>query len=134
MPEVTLKINGRGYGLACEEGQEQRLTDLSHYVDSRLQDIAAAGAASNEAHLLVLTSLVLADEIYDLHEEVSLLQDQMRKMKSAAYTSTNANNAASSNVISKEEEQVIAGAIEHLADKIEQIAMRIHGAENTEAA
>ena len=50
MAEVTLKINNRGYGLSCEDGEEQRVLDLASYVDSRLQDIAKAGAATNESH------------------------------------------------------------------------------------
>ncbi len=120
MPEVTLKINGRGYGLACEEGQEQRLSDLSHYVDSRLQDIAAAGAATNESHLLVLTSLVLADEIYELRDEIASLRQS--------------GDVVTYGGISPNEEQMIAGSIEHLATKIEAIASRIHGEENIEAA
>ena len=66
MAEVTLSINGRDYGISCDDGQEQRVQDLGMYVDSRLRDIAKAGAASNESHLLVLTSIMLADEIFDL--------------------------------------------------------------------
>ena len=50
MSEVTLKINNRGYSLSCDPGQEQRIGELGHYVDSRLQDISAAGAATNESH------------------------------------------------------------------------------------
>ena len=46
MPEVTLQINGRGYGIFCDEGQEERILELAAFIDSRLQDIAAAGAAS----------------------------------------------------------------------------------------
>ena len=119
MAEVTLKINGRGYGLTCDPGQEQRIVDLSHYVDSRLQDIAKAGAATNDAHLLVLTSLVLADEIYELRDQVSQLRQGIVPEGSGT---------------SLEEEQMISQAIDKLANKIEGIAERIHGAEDIAAA
>ncbi len=114
MTEVTVQINNRGYSLSCDAGQEQRIADLAHYVDSRLKDIAAAGAASTESHMLVLTSLVMADELFELREEMKALrqygvQDQASQ--------------------SSEDEAMIAEAIDHLAGKIEHIASRIHSAE-----
>lgn len=116
MSEITLKINNRGYSLSCDEGQEQRLADLGSYVNSRLNDIAAAGAATNESHLLVLTALVLADEIFEMRDEMQDLRHRIN------YFRQNPNMAASSFA---EEEAIIAQAIEHLADKIEGIADRL---------
>lgn len=114
MAEITLKINNRGYGLFCDEGQEERLTELASYVNSRLEDIAAAGAASNEAHLLVLTSLVMADEVFDMREELSALKAKTQNITDA------------SSPRSEEEDIMIARAIEQLAGRVEHIASRIH--------
>ncbi len=120
MSEVTLKINNRGYSLSCDEGQEERLADLGHYVDSRLRDIANAGAASNESHLLVLTALVLADELYTLQDEVAALKNgQAQQQHSDSH---------------KEEEEMIARAIEHLAEKIERISGRLQTFESANKA
>lgn len=124
MSEVTLKINNRGYSLACDEGQEQRLADLGHYVDGHLQNIAQAGAATNEAHLLVLTSLVLADEIYELRETVAQLQNSMPQQGDDAPARNH----------SDEDDVLISEAIDHLAAKIENIAARIQGEESSAAA
>ncbi len=118
MPEVTLKINNRGYSLACDSGQEQRIVDLGHYVDSRLREIAKAGAATNDAHLLVLTALVLADEIYELRDQVSALRA----------------GAPVAEGLSNEDEVAVSHAIEHLALKIESIVTRIQGTEDSVAA
>ena len=123
MSEVTLKINNRGYSLACDNGQEQRLVDLAHYVDGHLQNIAQAGAATNEAHLLVLTSLVMADEIYELRDTVAQLQNSMSQK-----------NVDSSASRSADDDALIAEAIDHLAGKIEHIAARIQGEESSAAA
>lgn len=118
MPEVTLKINNRGYGLACDPGQEQRIADLGHYVDSRLQDIAKAGAATNDAHLLVLTSLVLADEIYELRDQVASLQ-----------------NGEAAPAKDPQEEEILVRAIDHIAARVQSLSERIKQAEeNTQAA
>lgn len=125
MAEVMLKINNRGYSLDCEPGQEQRLVDLSHYVDGRLQDIAAAGAATNESHLLVLTSLVLADEIYELKGEIAELQHSVHYLKQ---------NPQVGQEGYEQEQEAIANAITHLAHKIERIAARVHQDEEIVAA
>ena len=65
MAEVTIYINGRSYDIACDNGQEGRIVDLAAYIDQRLQQISRTGAAYNDAHLTVLTSLVLADELFE---------------------------------------------------------------------
>ncbi len=127
MSEVTLKINNRGYSLACDEGQEGRINELGHFVDSRLQDIAAAGAATNESHLLVLTSLVLADEIFELRDEVAQMNGYIRQLQDGR-------SAPVQQGMSSQEEKLIADAIEHLADKIETIASRVQKTEKSEAA
>lgn len=115
MGEVSLAIHGRNYGVACDDGQEPRVSKLGVYVDRRLREIAAAGAASNESHLLVLTAIVLADEIQELRE---MLQ----------------NAKANSNIeppvpvqqgISREEEEQIVEAIDHLASRINTVALRL---------
>ena len=116
MAEVNININGRSFGIACEDGQEQRVMDLSHYVDSRLKDIASAGAATNESHLLVLTTLLLADEVFDLRNDVNTLNQNMGQ-----------GAQANENQMSANDEAAVAGAIEDLADRIERIAGRISG-------
>lgn len=117
MGEVNLAIHGKSYGVACDDGQEQRVSQLGKYVDSRLREIAAAGAASNESHLLVLTAIVMADEINELRET-------MRHMVPA-----NANNGAvqpaAGGGLSRDEERQIVAAIDHLAGRINTVAVRL---------
>ncbi len=112
MPQVGFKINGRGYDVFCDAGQEERILDLADYIDSRVRDIAAAGAASAESHLLVLASLVLADEVFELRQQIDEIRQQ---------------GALSGGV--SEDEDLAVRAIEHLAGKIEHIAARIQSAE-----
>lgn len=106
MAEVSVSINGHKYGMECDDGQESRVVDLSKYVDGKLRQVSAAGAASGESHLLVLTSLMLADEILELKNIVA-----------------NSNNPSSAP--SAQDEQLIVNAIDHLARRIEAIASKI---------
>ncbi len=133
MSEVTLKINKRGYSMSCDVGQEERLVELGHYVDERLSDIAAAGAASNESHLLVLTSLVLADEVFELREEMSRMDTYIRDLRNGR-VSVEAERSGSSVKMSDQEEKLIVDAIEHLADKIEAISSKLQKPLKNQAA
>lgn len=112
MSEVNLTINGRVFGIACDDGQEQRVINLGSYVDARIKDIARAGAANNESHLLVLAAIVLADEIFDLKDEM--------KKRSNGFTAKSAIKAPD-----PEDEAAIIQAIDHLASRINSIAGNI---------
>lgn len=108
MAEVSVNINGRKYGMECDDGQESRVVDLGQYVDHKVKQIASAGAASGESHLLVLTSLMLADEVMELKKYVA-----------------NGNTAPADFTTSAEDEALIVKAIDHLAGRIEAIAARM---------
>jgi cell division protein ZapA len=105
MAEISITINGRNYGIACDDGQERRVLELARYVDGRLREIARAGAASNESHLLVLTAIILADEIADMKATGNRIP------------------AAPVGVqMSEDEEEAIISAIDLLAARIDTIA------------
>ena len=70
MAQVTVKINGYTYTVGCEDGQEEHLNAMSAQVESRVESIKALGSQSGEARLLVLASLLMADELHDLRAEI----------------------------------------------------------------
>ena len=63
MAQVDVAINGKSYKIACDDGQEDHLIQLAHDIDKRLQGLVAAVGQVGEARLLVMLSLVLADEL-----------------------------------------------------------------------
>ena len=105
MAEVNIQINGRYYGIACDDGQERRVTELARQVDSRVRDIARAGAASSESHLLVLASILMADEMADLRDN-----------------GAQAEAPPISAGLPEEDEEAIVNAIDGLASRIDEIA------------
>lgn len=109
MGEVNLSINGRNFSIACDDGQEQRVLDLAQYIDGRVRDIKASGAASNEVHLFALVSLMLADEVFELRD----------------YIHQNGGVPPADDQRLRQEELAIASAIEGLADRIEGVANRL---------
>ncbi|HEY0901224.1 MAG TPA: cell division protein ZapA [Micavibrio sp.] len=119
MADVNLNIHGKTYSIACDPGQERRVAELGKYVDARLREIAAAGAATNEPHLLVLTSLVLADEIYELRDMVAELRNRAPQV---IYEQVPVEGAQR---VSEDEELEILSAIEQLANRIDTVAERL---------
>lgn len=74
MAQVTIKLNGYSYTVGCEDGQEQHLVAMAAQVENRIESIKALGGSSGEARVLVLTSLLMADEIHDLRLEMDGLR------------------------------------------------------------
>lgn len=118
MSEVTLKINQRGYSMSCDPGQEERLEALADFVNSRLLDIERSGAAKAENHLLVLTSLVLADEVFELRDEVYALNQALAKKSAVPYNAP------------RYDEGDVAHVIDHLSSKIETITAQLKRAQS----
>lgn len=114
MAEISISLNGRIYDIACDAGQEGRVSTLASYIDQRVQQIAKSGGAYNDAHLLVLTALVLADELFEAQE--------------SQHASKVARNAASTPVSNKEDEQAMVNVLNHLTKRIEGIAERVAAA------
>jgi cell division protein ZapA len=65
MAQVTVRINGYAYTLACRDGEEQHLLAMAEEVDQRIEGIRHAAGQSGEARMLVMAALVLADDLYE---------------------------------------------------------------------
>ena len=118
MAEVTIYINGRSYDIACDNGQEGRIVDLAAYIDQRLQQISRSGAAYNDAHLTVLTSLVLADELFETREQLNAVP---RTPRAAAPVAA----PVAAPAVSKEEETAVLKVLEQLTRRIEGVVSRV---------
>lgn len=104
MGQVNISIRGRQYQIACDDGQEAHLARLGRFLDQRAEQLHAAAGSVSDALLLVMTSLVVADELTDAISELEALK-------------ANAGNAARVAA-----ETATAAAINTLAERIERIA------------
>ncbi|WP_375592616.1 cell division protein ZapA [Algihabitans albus] len=74
MAQLAVTINGRSYQIGCEDGQEQHLLGLANYVDARVRELSASVGQVGEARLLVMVSLLIADELAEASGRVQDLQ------------------------------------------------------------
>ncbi|HBN52127.1 cell division protein ZapA [Thalassospira sp. MBR-102] len=112
MAQVSVRINGRSYDVACDDGQEERLMNLAQYVDERVREIAGAVGQIGEQRLLVMTSLLIADELGDMHEK-------LRKGQTSVEPEPGSVSAAEGDAIAENMESM-AVRIEAIAQKLSQ--------------
>lgn len=108
MAHVSVTINGRKYQIACEDGQEAHLSRLAAYVDRRISELVASVGQVGDSQLLVMASLVIADELSDAYGEAESLR------------STEPRAAARIDA-----EESLGATIETLAARIESVADRL---------
>jgi len=105
LAQVSVTINGRIYQISCDDGQEANLTRLAGYVDKRVSELVAAVGQVGDDRLLVMASLLVADELSDVTTRLDGMSDSDRRRDEEALTS---------NV------DTLAERIEHIAQRLEQ--------------
>jgi cell division protein ZapA len=124
MAEVNLTIDGRTYGVACDDGQERRVQQLGQYVDQRLREIANGSGANSKAQLMVLTSLLLADEVFDLRNNMTQIANENQHLQRNAPEAPAPQQVVYAG-LTPEDEKGITNAISSLAARVDQLTKRV---------
>ena len=74
MAQVNLQINGRDYLIACEDGEEKHLTFLADYINTQVEGLVDSVGQVGEARLLLMASLLVADELAEASQELDNLK------------------------------------------------------------
>ncbi len=114
MPEISLSINERNYQVTCDDGQEAHLRKLAGHLDERIQSLVESVGQVGEGRLLVMASLMVADELFEAYKENHALKA--------------ANGGAAQVGPVEGGEGAAAAALETCAQRIETIAARLGGA------
>ena len=116
MAQVTVLVNGRNYTLACEDGEEEHLSALASLIDSRVAELGRSVGQVGDARLMLMASLVVADELAFANERIEELELEMEQLKQG-----NPPNGYSTATT----EDAFAEIIESAAQRIEDIAARL---------
>ena len=71
MANVNIKFNGKDYLLSCDDGQEESLKRLTSQLDAKYRELKEKLGNIGENKLLLITSIQLIDEYFDLKKEVT---------------------------------------------------------------
>lgn len=78
MSQIEITINSRVYNVACEDGQEEHLQKLASFLDERVGELSGAVGQVGDARLLVMTGLLVADELSDAYAELERLRAEVK--------------------------------------------------------
>ena len=70
MANVNIKFNGKDYLLSCDEGQEEKLKELSSHLNKKFDELKSDLGNIGENKLLLISSIKVVDEYYDLVEKI----------------------------------------------------------------
>ena len=76
MGQVNITVNGREYQIACGDGEEEHIEQLAAYINHHAGELVQQAGQVGEARLLLMTALVLADELSEAFAELDELKGE----------------------------------------------------------
>ena len=118
MAQVTVMIDGKAYRMACEEGQEQHLTDLASGLDRYVGHLRSQFGEIGDLRLTVMAGIMVMDELSEMTRRLKALEQETAELRRAR------DNAAAD---ASRDEAEIALAITELTGQIQGMTAKLTG-------
>src|SRR5215831_19934449 len=112
MAHVTVTLNGRQYRMACEDGEEDHLTQLAAEFDQRIEKLRGSFGEIGDNRLLVMAALMVSDELADANGRISSLEQDMAGLQDARLNAAGRSQAT---------QAAVAAALNAAAEGIERV-------------
>jgi len=109
MAQVTVKINGYAYTVGCQDGEEDHLVAMAAEIERRIDSIKAVAGQTGEARMLVMSALLMADDLFEMGQAL-----ESRDRESGTGTSADKNQRGA--------EQKLERKLARMAKRAEDIA------------
>ncbi|MBW3096316.1 cell division protein ZapA [Pseudohoeflea coraliihabitans] len=116
MAQVTVTIDGKSYRMACEEGQEEHLTDLAGRFDRYVGHLKSQFGEIGDLRLTVMSGIMVMDELHEVQRKVRGLEAELETLKKTR------DNALSR--VDKTDAE-LATALQEVTGRIEAIAGKL---------
>ena len=80
MANVNIKFNNKDYLLSCDDGQEEDLKSLTKFLDKKYSNLKDKLGNIGENKLLLITSIQVIDEYFDLKKRVNSQKENFEKL------------------------------------------------------
>ncbi|KWV49392.1 cell division protein ZapA [Rhizobium altiplani] len=118
MAQVTVTIDGKAYRMACEEGQEDHLTDLATRFDNYVGHLKGQFGEIGDLRITVMAGIMVMDEISELTRRVAGLESELDTLRNSS-DSVLAANART--------EEGLAAALGEVTSRIRSITDKLNG-------
>jgi cell division protein ZapA len=126
MGQVRITLNGRGYDIACDDGQEEHVMRLANALSERVNQLVTANGQVGEARLLLMAGLLMAD---DLHSERAKSAADGAAAKPESTSDDGAGSGGGSDAVQQAYDYV-ADVFEQLSDRLEAVVSTLEGSED----
>ena len=82
MANVNIKFNNKDYLLSCDDGQEESLKKLTKFLDKKYFELKDKLGNIGENKLLLITTIKLIDEYFDLKQKVRQQREKLDNISS----------------------------------------------------
>tara|TARA_B100001175_G_C19424788_1_gene598025 strand:+ start:66 stop:518 length:453 start_codon:yes stop_codon:yes gene_type:complete len=82
MANVNIKFNNKDYLLSCDDGQEENLKELASHLDLKYTELKKNLGNIGENKLLLITTIKIIDEYFDLFKKVKNSKTDFEKLSS----------------------------------------------------
>ena len=117
MSQVNVTINGRQFRMACEDGEEARLSRLAEELDASIATLRTRFGEIGDTRLTVMAALTLADQLSETKEKLQRLEPELATLRNASVASADHSQATQSAVVA---------ALNAAAERIENITKRLN--------
>ena len=81
MAQVTVMIDGKAYRMACEEGQEDHLTELATRFDQYVSHLKTQFGEIGDLRLTVMAGIMVMDELSEVNRKLKNIQAETDALK-----------------------------------------------------
>ncbi len=118
MSQVTVTIDGKAYRMACEEGQEEHLTDLAGRFDQYVGHLKSQFGEIGDLRLTVMAGIMVMDELADVKRKLDAREAEISSLRSALDGETEHQQS---------NEQKLASTLSDLAGRLESLTGKLTG-------
>lgn len=116
MAQVTVNIDGKAYRMACEEGQEEHLSDLAGRFDRYVSHLKSQFGEIGDLRLTVMSGIMVMDELHEVQSKLRGLEAEVETLKKTRDNALSKVEKTDSDLAHALQE--VTGRIEAIADKL----------------